>query len=301
MDSVNQLIVFLLQFLPKRLVKRFAMRYIAGEELDDAIRIIEFLNSKNMMGTLDVLGENVLTKEESLLAAQAGEEVLNLIHKNHLDANLSIKLTQFGLKIDEAFCYSNIMRLLGIARRYGNFVRIDMEDSSTTSATLKLYERLRSEGIENVGVVIQANLRRSEEDIRRLIPLRPNVRLCKGAYLETEASAFKSRKEIQLNYLKLLEMLFDAGCYVGIATHDDFLITGAYQSIRKKNLRRADYEFQMLHGVKIKLRDQMVAEGHRLRIYVPFGKHWYAYSIRRFKENPQIALYVISALFSGDK
>jgi proline dehydrogenase len=301
MGSVNHLIVFLLQFLPKRLVKRFAMRYIAGEKLDDAIRIIEFLNSKNMMGTLDVLGENVLTKEESLLAARAGEEVLHSIHENHLDANLSIKLTQFGLKIDEEFCYSNVRRLLEVARRYDNFVRMDMEDSSTTSATLKLYGRLRSEGYENVGVVMQANLRRSEEDVRRLIPLRANVRLCKGAYLEPEAIAFKSRKEIQLNYLKLLEMLFEAECYVGIATHDDFLISGAYQYIRKMNLRRADYEFQMLHGVKIKLRDQMVADGHRLRIYVPFGQHWYAYSIRRFKENPQIARYVMGALFSGDK
>ena len=299
MDLVNQLIIFLLQFLPKRLVKRFALRYIAGEKLDDAIRVIEFLNSKNMMGTLDVLGENVLTKEESLLAAQAGEEVLHSIHEHHLDTNLSIKLTQFGLKIDEAFCYSNVMRLLGIARRYDNFVRIDMEDSSTTSATLKLYEKLRSEGYDNVGVVIQANLRRSEEDIRRLIPLRPNVRLCKGAYREPEAIALKNRKEVQLNFLKLLEMLFDAGCYVGIATHDDFLIGGTDQSIRRMNLRRTDYEFQMLHGVKIKLRDQMVADGHKLRIYVPFGQYWYAYSIRRFKENPQIALYVIRALFSG--
>jgi len=301
MGSVNHLIVFLLQFLPKRLVKRFAMRYIAGEKLDDAIRIIEFLNSKNIMGTLDVLGENVLTKEESLLAARAGEEVLHSIHENHLDANLSIKLTQFGLKIDEEFCYSNVRSLLGITTRYHNFVRMDMEDSSTTSATLKLYGRLRSEGYENVGVVIQANLRRSEEDVRRLIPLRANVRLCKGAYLEPEAIAFKSRKEIQLNYLKLLEMLFDAGCYVGIATHDDFLISEAYQYIQRMNLRRADYEFQMLHGVKIKLRDQMVADGHRLRIYVPFGQYWYAYSIRRFKENPQIARYVTGALFLKDK
>jgi proline dehydrogenase len=277
------------------------MRYIAGEKLDDAIRIIKFLNSKKMTSTLDVLGENVLTKEESLLAAQAGEEVLHSIHENHLDANLSIKLTQFGLKIDEAFCCSNVMRLLGIARRYDNFVRIDMEDSSTTSATLKLYEKLRSEGYDNVGVVIQANLRRSEEDIRRLIPLRPNVRLCKGAYQEPEAIAFKDRKEVQLNFLKLLEILFDAGCYVGIATHDDFLIGGAYQSIRRMNLRRADYEFQMLHGVKVKLRDQMVADGHRLRIYVPFGQYWYAYSIRRFKENPQIVRYVMGALFSRNK
>jgi proline dehydrogenase len=300
MNLVNQLIVFVIQLLPKRLVKRFAMRYIAGEKLDDAIRVMKFLNLKSIMGTLDVLGENVLMKEESLLATKAGEEVLHSINENHLKANLSIKLTQFGLKIDEEFCYSNVRSLLGIARRYNDFVRIDMEDSSATSATLKLYERLRSEGYENVGVVIQANMRRSEEDIRRLISMKANVRLCKGAYMEPETIAFKSREEIQLNYLKLLKMLFDAKCYVGIATHDDFLVSGAYRYIQEMNLQKADYEFQMLYGVKIKLRDQMVADGHRLRIYVPFGQHWYAYSIRRFKENPQIVRYVIHALFSRD-
>jgi proline dehydrogenase len=261
---------------------------------------MKFLNLKNIMGTLDVLGENVSMKEESLLATQVGEEVLHSINENHLKANLSIKLTQFGLKIDEEFCYSNVRSLLGIARRYNDFVRIDMEDSSATSATLKLYERLRSEGYENVGVVIQANMRRSEGDIQRLISMKANVRLCKGAYMEPETIAFKSREEIQLNYLKLLKMLFDAKCYVGIATHDDFLVSGAYRYIQEMNLQKADYEFQMLYGVKIKLRDQMVADGHRLRIYVPFGQHWYAYSIRRFKENPQIARYVINALFSRD-
>jgi proline dehydrogenase len=177
---------------------------------------------------------------------------------------------------------------------------MDMEDSSTTRATLILYERLRSEEYENMGVVIQANLRRSEEDVRRLIPMRANVRLCKGAYREPEAIAFQSREEIQSNYLKLLKILFREKCYVGIATHDDFLVSGAYRYIREMNLQKSDYEFQMLHGVKIKLRDQIVADGHRLRIYVPFGQEWYAYSVRRFKENPQIARYVLHALFSRD-
>jgi len=300
MNLVNQLMVLVIQFLPKRLVKRFAMRYIAGEKLDDAIRVVKFLNSKNMVGTLDVLGENVLMKEESILAARAGEEVLHSINENRLNANLSIKLTQFGLRIDEEFCYSNVKSLLGIASRYNNFVRIDMEESSTTSATLKLYERLRSERCENVGVVIQANMRRSERDIQRLIPMKANVRLCKGAYIEPKAVAFKSKEEIQLNYLKLLKMLLDAKCYVGIATHDDFLVSGAYQYIQEMNLQKGDYEFQMLYGVKIKLCDRMVADGHRLRIYVPFGQHWYAYSIRRFKENPEVARHVIRALFLKD-
>lgn len=294
----NQLIVSMIQLLPKSLVKRFAMRYIAGEKLEDAVRVVRTLNSENMMATVDVLGENVSTKEESLMAVKACEQVLHSINENHLNANLSIKLTQFGLKIEEDFCYSNVKNLLKIARGYRNFVRIDMEDSSITTATLKLYERLRSDGVEKVGVVIQANLRRSEKDIQRLIPIKANVRLCKGAYIEPETIALNNKEEIRSNYLKLLKMFFEAKCYVGIATHDDFLVRSAFQYIRELNLQKSDYEFQMLYGVRTKLRDQIVAEGHRIRIYVPFGEQWYAYSIRRFKENPQMAGYVLRSLFS---
>lgn len=300
MSLLNQLIVSVLQLLPKALVKPFALRYIAGEKLDDAVRVVRGLNSKGMMGTVDVLGENVSTKEESLLAVRAGGEVLQSISKNRLDANLSMKLTQYGMMIDEGFCHSNVRNLLEIARGYKNFVRIDMEDSSTTSATLKLYEKLHAVGFDNVGVVIQAYLRRSEEDVKGLIERRANVRLCKGIYIEPETIAFKDREEIRRNYLRLLKRLLEAKCYVGIATHDDFLVKGAYQYIREMNLQKADYEFQMLYGVKMKLRDQIVAEGHRVRIYVPFGQHWHAYSTRRFKENPQIARYVLNALFLRD-
>ncbi len=300
MNLANQLILSVIQLLPKPLVKRFALRYIAGEELDDAIRVVRMINSKKMMATMDVLGENVSKREESLTAVRECEEVLHSINRNHLDSNLSIKLTQFGLKIDEELFYSNVKRLLEIASGYNNFVRIDMEDSSTTSATLKLYERLRSDGFENLGVVIQANMRRSLEDVRRLIPLKANIRLCKGAYLEQEPIALQERGEIRLNFLKLLKVLLEGKCYVGIATHDDFLIKGAYQYIQEMNLQKSDYEFQMLYGVRSKLRDKIVADGHRLRVYVPFGREWYAYSIRRFKENPQIVWYVFQALFSGD-
>ncbi len=300
MNLVNQLIISFIQLFPKPLVKRFAMRYIAGEKLDDAVRVVRTLNSRNMMGTMDVLGENVTTREESLAAVRACEQVLHSIHENHLNANLSIKLTQFGLKIDGEFCHSHVKRLLEIASRYNNFMRIDMEDSPTTSETLKLYERLRSEGFENVGVVIQANMRQSEEDIRRLIPMKANIRLCKGAYIEPEAIAFQRKEEIRHHYLKLLKKLLEGKCYVGIATHDDFLIKSAYQYIQEMNLDKTDYEFQMLHGVRMKLRDKIVADGHRLRVYVPFGQHWYPYSIRRFKENPQIVRYVLQALFSGN-
>jgi proline dehydrogenase len=300
MNLGNQLILSAIQLLPRPVVKRFALRYIAGEELDDAVHVVRAINSKKMMGTIDVLGENVSTRGESLSAVGECEEVLHSINENHLEANLSIKLTQFGLKIDEEFCYSNVMRLLEIASGYNNFVRIDMENSLTTSETLKLYEKLRSEGFENVGLVIQANMRRSEEDVQRRISLKANIRLCKGAYLEPEAIAFKGKEEIRLNYLKLLKKLLDGKCYVGIATHDDFLIDGAYQYIQEMNLQKSDYEFQMLYGVRSKLRDKIVADGHRLRVYVPFGQYWYAYSMRRFKENPQILNYVFRALFSGN-
>jgi proline dehydrogenase len=299
MNLANRFFLSAIQLLPKPLVKRFAMRYIAGEGLDDAVRVVRAVNSKQMMGTMDVLGENVSTREESLAAVRECEEVLRSINQNRLDANLSIKLTQFGLKIDQEFCHRNVKRLLDIASGYANFVRIDMEDSSTTSEALELYGRLRSEGFENTGVVIQANMRRSEEDIRRLISMKANIRLCKGAYVEPDAIAFRGKEEIRLHYLKLLKRLLDRKCYVGIATHDDFLVESACRYIQEMNLQQSDYEFQMLYGVRSKLRDKIVADGHRLRVYVPFGRYWYAYSIRRFKENPQIAWYVIQAVFSG--
>jgi len=297
MNLPNQLILSAIQLLPRPLVKRFAMRYIAGEGLDDAVRVVKGIHSKQMMATMDVLGENVSTREESLAAVRECEEILHSIDKHRLGANLSIKLTQFGLKIDGEFCHSNVKRLLRIASGYNNFVRIDMEDSSTTSESLELYGKLRSEGFENVGAVIQANMRRSEEDVRRLISMKANIRLCKGAYVEPEAIALKGKEQIRLNYLKLLKILFEGECYVGIATHDDFLIDKAYQTIQEMNLQKSDYEFQMLHGVRMKLRDKIVADGHRLRVYVPFGRSWYAYSIRRFKENPQMVRYVLQSLF----
>ncbi len=297
MHPLNHLIVGTMHLLPRGLVKPLAMRYIAGEKLEDAVRVLRMLNSKKMMGTVDVLGENVNTREESIQAVRACEDVLHSIRENQLDANLSIKLSQFGLKIDGNFCRGNVKRILEIARRQDNFIRIDMEDSSMTTATLDLYEKLRSDGFENTGVVIQAYLRRSEEDVRRLIGKKANIRVVKGIYVEPETIAFQNREEIRRNYLKLLKMLLEGKCYIGIATHDDFLIQGAYRYIREMNLEKSAYEFQMLYGVRPRLRDQIVAAGHRMRVYVPFGQQWYSYSLRRFKENPRIVRYVFSALF----
>ncbi len=295
---MNRVLISAIQLLPKSLVKRFSMRYIAGERFDDAARVVRTLNAQKMMATLDILGENVTTREEAIRAAATCERVLKAIHEHHLNANLSLKLTQLGLKIDEEFCYANLRALLDSAKRYGNFVRMDMEDSTTTTATLGLYERLRKEGIENVGVVIQASLRRSEEDLKRLLPMKANVRLCKGAYVEPESIALQGREEIRFNYLRLLRMILHAGCYVGIATHDETLVQGAIGTLQENQYDQTCYEFQMLHGVKVMLRERIVGKGHRLRVYVPFGEEWYGYSIRRFKENPQLAWTVLGALLS---
>jgi proline dehydrogenase len=299
MNPLNNFIVSTLQLFPKGFVKRFALRYIAGEHIEDANRLVKDLNSKKMMATIDVLGENVTTKEEAVSSAEAAIQVLNMIDANRLNANLSIKLTQFGLNIGSDFCFENVERVMETARRLNNFVRIDMEDSSVTTATLGIYERFRAAGFENTGVVIQAYMRRSEEDVKRLIDMKASVRLCKGIYIEPESIAFKKRDEIRRNYIKLLGMLVEGGSRVGIATHDEFLIRAAYDIMNRNQASGDNCEFQMLYGVRSDLRDRIVASGHRLRVYVPFGKQWYAHSIRRFKENPQVAGYVFRSVLTG--
>lgn len=299
MNPLNNVIVSTLQLFPKGFVKRFAMRYIAGEQIEDANRVVKELNSKNMMATIDVLGENVNTKEEAVSSSDAAIEVLQMIDRNKLNANLSIKLTQFGLNIDHDFCYNNVLRIMETARNLGSFVRIDMEDSSVTTATLDIYDRFRKSGFDNTGVVIQAYLRRSEDDVRRLVDMKASVRLCKGIYIEPESIAFKGRDEIRRNYVRLMTMLVEGGCRIGIATHDDFLVKAAYDLLGRDHLQPDSYEFQMLYGVRQDLRDSIVSDGHKLRVYVPFGKQWYAYSIRRFKENPQVAGYVFKSVMTG--
>jgi len=275
------------------------MRYIAGEDISDAVRLVREMNSREMTSTIDVLGENVSTKDEAIESTRAAKEVLDVIDKEKLNANLSIKLTQVGLTIDQNFCFDNVKEILELARSRGNFVRIDMEDSATTTATLKLYEKLREAGFENTGVVIQAYMRRSEEDVRRLIEMKASVRLVKGIYVEPEAIAFKRKEEIRRNFTKLLGMLLEGKCRVAIATHDDVLIREAYGLISKLAPVKSEYEFQVLLGVRSDLRDKIVADGHRMRVYVPFGRHWHAYSIRRFQENPEVAGYVLKSILTG--
>ncbi|MGH2568007.1 MAG: proline dehydrogenase family protein, partial [Bacteroidota bacterium] len=223
-------------------------------------------------------------------------EIVQAVNDRQLDSNVSLKLSQLGLRIDPELCYRNVLAIVETARRLGNFVRIDMEDSSTTDDTVALYRRLREAGVDNVGLVIQAYLRRSGVDIRSLAKLKTNFRLCKGIYIEPEEIAFRDRDEIRRNFVLLIRTLFESGCYVGIATHDEYVIEKSFELIEKYKLARDRYEFQMLLGVREELRDSIARRGHRLRVYVPFGEKWYAYSVRRLKENPQIAGYVLRAM-----
>jgi proline dehydrogenase len=237
------------------------------------------------MATVDVLGEEITREDETRAIAQAYRDVLAAIEKESLDSNVSIKPTALGLGLSYELCRENLLDIL----RAGNFVRIDMEDSSTTDDTLRLYRELREDGHDNVGVVLQARLRRTLDDIAALADLRPSVRICKGIYLEPSAIAFTDAEAIRVNFLRCLDALFDCGSYVGIATHDEWLIGEALARVVERGLGREQYELQMLLGVREERRDELVAEGHRLRVYVPYGEQWYEYSVRRLQENPAMA------------
>ena len=292
MTIFDRAIVRALPAVPRPVVKRLSSRYIAGTTLADACDVVRGLNADRKEATLDVLGEEVKLREEAIGLRDAYRRALDTIEEDGLRSNISVKLTALGLKLDRDLCRSNLIALVEEAAQFGNFVRIDMEDSSTTSETLALYRSLREEQRDNLGVVLQAALKRTLSDVAALADLRPNVRVCKGIYVEPPELAFQEDESIRLNFLDALEALFDVGSYVGIATHDDWLIGEALGLIERRGLARDGYEFQMLLGVRPELGDELVREGHRLRIYVPFGRRWYEYSIRRLQENPKLAGYV---------
>jgi proline dehydrogenase len=283
---LDRAIVRVLPAVPRAVVQRLSARYIAGPTIDDAVRVVRRLNAKGKLATVDVLGEEVTSADEARAIAGQYHDVLARIDEGGLDANISVKLTGFGLEVDEELCRANLEAIVADAAARGNFVRIDMEDSSTTDRTLELYRELRSRGDENVGVVLQAYLRRTMDDIDGL----DNVRLCKGIYLEPPSIAYREFDAVRANFVRALEKLVAQGTYVGIATHDEYLIREALRIVGP--LPRDRYEFQMLLGVRPDRADQLVAEGHKLRVYVPFGTKWYEYSIRRLQENPKIAGYV---------
>jgi len=299
---LNKLIANILPHMPKKLVWIFSKRYIAGETIEEGILASKLLNDKGIETTIDLLGEFIQTIEE---AEDNKNQYLDIIERctmEDIKGNFSLKPTMFGLLIDKEACYNYIREIVALAANKNSFVRIDMEDSQCVDLEIELFRRLKSEFPANVGLVVQAYLRRTLNDLESLkdlnsenIPL--NFRLCKGIYVEPENIAYKDFKEVQDNFLNDLEFLFKNKMYVGIATHDKRLVKESYKLIEKYDVPKNMYEFQMLYGVTPELRKSIVEKGHLMRVYVPFGKHWFGYSTRRLKENPKMATDIIKALF----
>ncbi|MBK9099418.1 MAG: proline dehydrogenase family protein [bacterium] len=297
MSIFHDLLVKTVKLMPENIVWIFSKKYIAGKTLQSAIDTVKELNSKGILATLDVLGESVKSKEEATEAKNKALEVLEAIVKNRLNANLSIKPTQMGLAIDKEFAYHQIKELVKRASEINNFVRIDMEDSPYTDLTIEVYKRIYEE-YSNVGIVLQAYLKRTSNDTIVLNKIGTNYRLCKGIYIEPATIAYKEKQAIRDNFMKSLELMLKNGNYVGIATHDKYLIDKSYELIKSLNIPKDMFEFQMLLGVREDLRDKINKDGYKIRIYVPFGNDWYKYSIRRLQENPNIAGHIVKEFFA---
>lgn len=298
----NRMIVTMLPVVPKAIIRRVSRRYIAGDKLEDAIATASKLEQQEKAwSTIDVLGEFVTERAVALKSKADSLAVIDAIAARGLQgaAGLSLKPTSLGLGIDPGFGLDNIREVVTRGRDRGVFVNIDMENSPYTDATLLAFRKLREEGFTNVGVVIQAMLRRSEQDVLALAEYKPVVRLCKGIYREARTIAFTDREEVRANYRKLLRLMLDRGFHPAIATHDDPLIEDAQGQIRERGLRNDQYEFQMLLGVREPVRRRLLGEGHHLRVYVPFGEDWYGYSTRRLKENPEMAGMIAKAVLFG--
>jgi proline dehydrogenase len=271
-------------------VQKLSQRYIAGPELKDAREAVRRINAEGKLATIDVLGEEIHNEEEAAAIVRAYQDVFADIQRCGLESGVSVKLTALGLKLGYDVCSASLRAVVEDAASRGNFVRIDMEDSSTTDDTIRLYRELRESGHDNVGVVLQAMLRRTQDDIRALADLEPSVRICKGIYVEPPGVAHQEFEEVRASFVRALETLLEVSSHVGIATHDEWLLEQARRLVAGRG--HDEYEFQMLLGVRPELGNQLVREGHRLRIYVPFGRHWYEYSLRRLQENPRIAGYI---------
>ena len=294
MSLLDRAVVTLLPAVPKRVVRTLSSRYIAGSELEDARRVVAELNAGGKLATVDVLGEEVADETEAAAIAAEYVAALDVFERDDLDANVSIKPTGLGLKLGYDLCKRNIEAVIAAAEPTNRFVRIDMEDSSTTDETLRLFRELRDAGHGRVGPVLQASLKRTVADAASLAGA--SVRLCKGIYVEPESIQFRDDQDVRASFVRSLETLLDGDCYAAIATHDEWLVEESLRVLRERDLPRERYEFQMLLGVRPELGDRLVAEGHRLRIYVPYGRQWYEYSIRRLQENPKIAGYVAGDL-----
>jgi len=291
-----------LPFMPKKLVWLFSKRYIAGETIEDAVNASLDLNAQGIKVTVDLLGEFIEDLSQATENKDAYLNIIEAFEKNNIDGNYSVKPTFFGLLIDPEVCYENIRTVIAKAAEYNNFVRIDMEDSPCVDKEIDMFRRLKKEFPNNVGLVVQAYLKRTLSDLENMMDLKNgsvlNYRLCKGIYVEPDEIAFKKYEEINEHYIKDLDFMLKNDIYPGIATHDKNLIQPAYDLIEKYNVPKDKYEFQMLYGVTPELRQSILDKGHKMRVYVPFGKDWFGYSTRRLKENPKMAMLIIKALFS---
>lgn len=298
----NKMISAMLPYFPKKLIWMFSKRYIAGETVEDAVRVSKELNAKGIKVTIDILGEFIKNLDEAEKNKHDYIELIERIQKEQIDGNCSLKPSMFGLLLDKEVCYNHIREIVAKAASYNAFIRIDMEDSPCTDMEIELYRKLRAEFPKNVGLVIQAYMKRTYQDIQNLMDIHSsdtplNYRLCKGIYVEPASIAYKKYEEINQHYLEDLEFMLKNGVYPGIATHDKPLVEGAYKLIEKYNVPNNMYEFQMLYGVTPELRNSIVAKGHTMRVYIPYGKQWFGYSTRRLKENPKMASLIIKALF----
>lgn len=299
---INKLIANILPHMPKKLIWIFSKRYIAGETIDDGIAAARELNAQGIEVTIDLLGEFITSLSQAEAYKQKYIEAIDRFTEEKIVGNFSLKPSMFGLLIDPDTCYQHLREIISKAAEKNRFVRIDMEDSQCVDPELSLFKQLKREFSGHVGLVVQAYLRRTLTDLSDLSNMPANghplnFRLCKGIYIEPPHVAFKEYQEIRNHYLEDLEFMFKNKMYAGIATHDKYLVEGAKQLIEKYQVPKDRYEFQMLYGVTPELRNSLVKEGHKMRVYVPYGKEWFGYSTRRLKENPKMASHIIKALF----
>jgi proline dehydrogenase len=298
MGIVDRAIANSVPVIPRPIVKRISSRYIAGDTLEDAISTVRDLSKQGCVATIDLLGESTESKADAAATLRDYKKVVDALEANDLDSGISVKLTGLGLTLSEELCRANLEEIVEYAGAKGRFVRVDMEDSPYTEATLNIVHDMYGRH-ENIGAVLQAYMRRSIDDVQRVIDAGFSVRLCKGIYDEPRYIAYKDFHTVRQNYIFLLDELLKGGVYVGIATHDEFLIWHALRLIHQLEIPEDRYEFQMLLGVDEELRSILVGAGHKLRVYVPFGEDWYEYSTRRLKENPKIAGYVAKDVIGG--
>ena len=283
------------------MIGKIASVYVAGDKLDDGLKLAKKLNDKGFSATLDLLGEEVKNRKQTNRIRHSYCEILDGIANRGIDCNVSLKLTALGLKIDEELCWDNLSVVLDKAREYDNFVRLDMENSEVTDATINMCQK-GQKYYPKCGTVLQSYMKRTLNDIDILNSHNTNIRICKGAYKESEEIAYKGYQEVRDNYLKSAEKMMDNEIYIGLATHDLWLITKLEEMIERKNYKKNMYEFQALSGVPIdKTLEKLIESGHKVRYYIPYGPEWYAYSLRRMRENPDIWKDTLKAFFFRSK